>query len=236
MLEKLNEAYASLSLLAFAKGMHPLIVYWEMCRILGQLSIFTPAKRAIDIPAYDHENLGPIFREVKQRIIDAIRALPALSFERRFFLGAGLGMQASLEPTWFHSNWEWFIGVRKGSDLTTRECRDLLTEQLDWKMGSSRQVENIFLRRAAGLKLEPLDRPIHALPAKQDWMYYEVVQDDSTGSAWLDVVETQTLAMRLRDSLILNKDRLQGEKDIVVAARGRKVPLQFALFAVPTST
>ena len=59
--------------------------------------------------------------------------------------------------------------------------------------------------------------------------------DDSPGSAWLDVVETQTLALRLRDSLILNKDRLQGEKEILVAARGRKVHLQFALFAIPQS-
>jgi type VI secretion system protein ImpJ len=39
--------------------------------------------------------------------------------------------------------------------------------------------------------------------------------------------------MRLRDSLILNKDKLQGEREIVVAALDRKVRLQFALFAIP---
>ena len=231
MLEKLNEAYATLSIMAFANGMHPLTVYTELCRILGQLSIFTPARRTVDIPPYDHEDLGRIFREIKQRIIDAMR-ISESSAERRPFLGAGLGMQVSLEPTWFHSNWEWCIGVQKG-DLTAQECRELLDTQLDWKLGSSRQVENIFLRRAHGLKLVPLDRPIHALPVKQDWIYYEVVQDESPGSAWLDVAETQTLAMRLKDALILNKDRLQGEKEMVVAARGRKARLQFALFAIP---
>ncbi|MAD80372.1 MAG: type VI secretion system baseplate subunit TssK [Planctomycetaceae bacterium] len=233
LLEKLNEAYATLSIMGFARGIHPLVVYCELCRILGQVSIFTPARRTVDIPPYDHEDLGRIFREVKERIIAAIRSLPTVSYERRFFLGAGLGMQVTLEPTWFHSSWEWVIGVRKGGDLTMKECRELLTGQLDWKLGSSRQVENLFLRRQDGLHLEPVDRPLHALPAKQDWIYYEVVRDDSPGSAWHDVVQTQTLAMRLKDSLILNKDRLQGEQEMVVAARGRKVELQFALFAIP---
>ena len=232
MLEKLNEAYASLSILAFAKGVHPLVSYLEMCRILGQLAIFTPERRTTDIPPYDHEDLGRIFREVVERIKRAVR-LPEASYEKRFFLGAGLGMQVSLEASWFHAGWEWCIGVQKG-ELTGDECRELLSESgLDWKLGSSRNVENIFLRGAEGLRLRPLDRPLHALPVSQDWIYYEVVQDDSPGSAWLDVQNTQTLAMRLKDSLILNKDRLQGEKEIVVAALGQKVRLQFALFAIP---
>ena len=39
--------------------------------------------------------------------------------------------------------------------------------------------------------------------------------------------------MRLTDSLIVNRDKLQGERNIVVAAGGKHVNLQFALFAVP---
>ncbi len=231
MLEKLNEAYASLSILSFAHSVHPLVAYIELCRILGQLSIFTPQRIASDIPAYDHEDLARIFKEIKRRIEDILRAVRDYEFEQRYFLGVGLGMQASLESTWFHSNWEWCIGVKKG-DLSVQECRNLLSPGvLDWKFGSSRQVENIFLRRSEGVQLRPLERPIRALPARQEWIYYEVLQNDSP--AWRDVVSTQTLAMRFRDSLILNKDQLQGEREIVVAALGRKVRLQFALFAIP---
>jgi type VI secretion system protein ImpJ len=231
MLEKLNEAYATLSILAFAQSIHPLVAYTELCRILGQLSIFTPQRVASDIPAYDHEDLARIFKQIKRRIEDILRAVRDYEFEQRYFLGVGLGMQVSLEPTWFHSNWEWCIGVKKG-DLSAQECRNLLSPGvLDWKFGSSRQVENIFLRRAEGVQLRPLERPIRALPARQEWIYYEVLQNDSL--AWRDVVATQTLAMRLRDSLILNKDKLQGEREIVVAALDRKVRLQFALFAIP---
>jgi type VI secretion system protein ImpJ len=231
MLEKLNEAYATLSILAFAQTIHPLVAYTELCRILGCLSIFTPERRATDIPAYDHEDLARIFREIKRRIEDILRSVRDYEFEQRYFLGVGLGMQVSLEPTWFHSNWEWCIGVKTG-DLSVQECRQLLSPGvLDWKFGSSRQVENIFLQRSQGVQLRPLERTIRALPVRPDWIYYEVVQNDSP--YWKDVVATQTLAMRLKDSLILNKDKLQGEREIVVAAPGGKARLQFALFAIP---
>ena len=234
MLEMLNEVYATLSVAAFAQCVHPYDIYWELCRLLGKLSIFTPERRVTDIPAYDHDDLARIFKEIKLRIERILLGLRDYEFEQRYFLGVGLGMQVSLEPRWFHSNWEWCIGVKKG-DLSAQECKQLLSAgALDWKLGSSRQVENIFLRRSQGVELKPLDRPIRALPATQEWIYFEVMQNDSP--AWRDVVETQTLGMRLKDSLIQNKDRLQGERDIHVAAMGKKVNLQFALFAIPHRT
>ncbi|MGL4511476.1 MAG: type VI secretion system baseplate subunit TssK [Lacipirellulaceae bacterium] len=231
MLEKLNETYATLSVMAFAQQAHPLTTYTELVRALGQLSIFTPERRVGEVPRYDHDDLARIYREIDLRIRKILLGLRELEFEQRYFLGVGLGMQVSLEPKWFHSNWEWCIGVRKG-DLSMQECRQVLSPGvLDWKFASSRQVENIFLRRAQGIELRPLDRPLRALPASQDWTYFEVLKNDSP--AWRDVVETQTLAMRLKDSLILNKDRLQGEREITVAVLGKKVDLQFALFAIP---
>ena len=144
-----------------------------------------------------------------------------------------MGLQVSLEPRWFNSDWQWYIGVKKG-DLSEHEVRDLLSPgQLDWKFGSSRQVEMLFKNRAEGLQLTPLERTVRALPAGQDWIYYEVPHKD--GPAWRDVQQTQSLAVRLRDSLIHNLDRLQGERQIVVSSRGQHVPLEFAMFAVPIS-
>lgn len=231
MLEMLNESYATLTVMIFAQSIHPFVIYTELVRLLGKLSIFTPERRAVDIPLYDHDDLARIFKEIKLRIERILLGLRDFEFEQRYFLGVGLGMQVSLESRWFHSNWEWCIGVRKG-DLSAQECRQLLSAGvLDWKLGSSRQVENIFLRRSGGVELRPLDRPLRALPASQDWIYFEVLKNDSP--AWRDVVETQTLAMRLKDTLIDNKDRLQGERDIDVLAQGKRARLQFALFAIP---
>jgi type VI secretion system protein ImpJ len=232
MLSRLNSAYNALSILGFAQGIHPVVAYTELCRICGDLSIFAKDRRAEAVPPYDHDNLAGIYKEIYLRIEQLLNAVRDYEYEQRYFVGVGLGMQVTLEPKWFNSDWQWYIGVNKG-DLTPQECRELLSSgQLDWKFGSSRQVEILFKQRAPGLELKPLDRPIRALPSQPDWMYYEVARNE--GPAWRDVQSTQTLAMRLRDSLITNLDRLQGERQLVISNRGRSYPLQFALYAVPT--
>lgn len=231
MLGQLNSAYATLSVLAFARGVHPFTAYTELARIVGQLSIFHPSRRVNDIPAYDHEDLARVFKQLKIAIETSIFSVRDYEYQQRFFVGVGMGMQVSLEPQWFHSDWQWFIGVHK-ADLSESEVRDLLSPgQLDWKLGSARQVELLFKRRAEGLVLRPVDRTIRALPSNQDWVYYEVARRDTP--AWHDVQETQTLGMRLQDSLILNRDRLQGNRELAVNVNGRRVGLEFALFAVP---
>lgn len=58
MLLQLNTAIAALEVLAFAQGVHPLVAYVELCRIVGQLSIFGPSRRLPEIPHYDHDDLG----------------------------------------------------------------------------------------------------------------------------------------------------------------------------------
>ena len=233
MLSELNKAHGTMAVLAFAQGVHPLAAYTELCRLAGQLAVFTPDRRLAEIPPYDHEDLHGIFTNIKQRIEQSINAVRDYEYQQRFFMGVGLGMQVSLEPRWFNSDWQWFIGVKKG-ELTVQECRELLSAgQLDWKFGSSRQVEMLFTHRAAGLELSYVDRPLRALPVSQDWLYFDVSRRDDP--AWRDVQETQTLAVRLRDSLILNRDRLQGERRLVVAYNGRRATLEFALFAVPVA-
>jgi type VI secretion system protein ImpJ len=207
------------------------VAYTETCRVVGQLSLFSPARQVLDLPRYDHENLGPLFRQILNRITELIYTVRDYEFYQRDFVGVGLGMQVTLDSKWFNSDWEWYIGVNKG-DLTRQECLDLLSPgQLDWKFGSSRQVEILFKQRAEGISLEPVERPIRALPARPEWVYYEIPRNDKP--AWRDVQETQSLALRLRDSLIMNLDRLQGERSIAISSRGKRATLQFALFAVP---
>jgi type VI secretion system protein ImpJ len=232
MLGQLNAASSALSIMGFAQGTHPVTAYTELCRICGQLSIFSKDRRAEPVPPYDHDNLAGIFKEIYLRIERLLNAVRDYEYEQRAFVGVGLGMQVTLEPKWFNSDWQWYIGVNKG-DLTSQECLELLSPGgLDWKLGSSRQVEILFKQRAPGVEMRPLDRPIRALPSLSDWLYYEVSK--SEGPAWRDVQATQTLAMRLRDSLITNLDQLQGKQQLVINNRGRNYPLQFALFAVPT--
>jgi type VI secretion system protein ImpJ len=194
MLAELNVAYATLGVLAFALGVHPLVAYTELCRIVGQLSIFGPERRPPEIPAYDHDDLARIFRYIKEQIELLLNAIRDYEYEQRFFVGEGKGMRVTIESKWLGSDWQWFVGVLRGA-LSEKECLTLLSPgELDWKLGSARQVDALFEYGAEGFHMTPLAQAPRALPPSRDWVYYEV---NRQGSAWKDVLETQTLAMRM---------------------------------------
>ncbi len=230
MLHALNAAYSALGVLSFAQGVHPFVAYTELCRLVGQLSIFGEARRPPEIPHYDHDDLARIFYWVKARIEALLERVRDYEYEQRFFVGEGRGMRVTLEPKWLGPDWQWFVGVQRGS-LSEQACLEMLSPgKLDWKLGSARQVDALFEYGAEGIQMTPLAQAPRALPPARDWVYYEVVKQNT---AWKDVLDTQSLAMRLKDTLIVNRDSLQGERKLVVSVGGKQVPLQFALFAVP---
>lgn len=233
MLIMCNGAYGLLRCLAFASGVHPFTAYAELCRIVSQLSIFHPTRRPPEIPYYDHDDLGRIFRWMKQQIQLLLHQGDRLAYEQRFFIGTERGMQVAIEPKWLSAGWNWFVGVNAGS-LSDRDCRDLLKPgKLDWKIGSSQQVDLIFKRGLPGVELVELAKAPRALPSRHGWIYYEVNRDKEN-PAWKDVLATQTLAMRLTERLIVNFENLQGQRNLEVATNGKRNVLQFALFAVPS--
>lgn len=231
MLSQLNAAYATLNVLTFASGVHPLTAYTELVRIVGQLSIFGATRRPPEIPAYDHDDLARIFQWARRQIEMLLDTIGGYEYEQRFFVGEGQGMSVSLESKWLGGDWTWYVGVLRG-ELSEKDCLSLLSPgALNWKLGSSRQVEALFRYGQAGLELTPAPQAPRALPPNRDWIYYQVSRGNA---AWNDVMETQTLAMRLQERLIVNLDDLQGKRKLVVAAGGKQFAFEFALFAVPT--
>jgi len=232
MLTTLNAASGSLRCLAFASGIHPLLAYTELCRLVGQLSIFGEQRRPPEIPLYDHDDLARIFKWIKLTLEQLIGGRKKLEYEQRFFQGTARGMQVAIDPKWLHSGWDWYVGVL-AENISEQQCRDLLRPgSLDWKMGSSQQVDLIFQHGIPGVRQKELLQPPRALPSRQGWVYYEV-EKDPDNAAWKDVLATQTLALRFKEQLISNLDRLQGQQRLEVLAQGKRSMLQFALFAVP---
>lgn len=232
MLTILNGAYGALRCLTFATGLHPLTVYAELSRIVAQLSIFHASRRPPEIPQYDHDDLAKIFRWMKQQIELLVRQVVRTSYEQRFFVGTERGMEVALEEKWLHAGWSWFVGVH-ADGVNDRECRELLKPgNLNWKIGSSRQVDLVFRRGLPGVGLIELPQPPRGLPTRLGWLYYEV-NKNSENAAWRDVLATQTLAMRLTEELILNFDSLQGHRTLEVKNDRKRAALEFALFAVP---
>jgi type VI secretion system protein ImpJ len=230
MLNALNQAYAYLHCAGFGQGTHPFLAYSELCRTVGMLSVFDSSRTVTDIPHYDHDDLARIFKWVKLRIEQLIGTAKKLDYEQRYFVGTERGMQVAIEPAWLHSSWKWYVGVN-AQNISESGCRDLLRPgKLDWKMGSSQQVDLIFKHALPGVDQLELTQPPRALPP-HDWIYYEIQRNNN---AWKDVLATQTLAMRFKTELIGNLDKLKGQRKLEVNLPDKRVTMEFALFAVPT--
>jgi type VI secretion system protein ImpJ len=234
MLRMLNEAAASLHVITFAEGVHPFYAYHELIRIVGMLSIFQKpeCRYPEDIPRYDHDDLATIFYWAKKRIEDLIAKLGGYQYEQRYFVGAGKGMQVSLESKWLHDSWDWFVGVVP-KEVSEKEAMLMLSPGvLDWKIGSAGNVDFLFKVRGEGLGLNPLKQAPRALPSGGDWIYYEV---DKGKAEWAKVQQDLTLGLRVKEEMIQNLDSLAGQRDLIVATRTKRASLQFCLFAVPKS-
>jgi type VI secretion system protein ImpJ len=229
-LRELNEALAVFGVEAFIPGIHPLALYLELCRLVGQLSIFGGTRRPPELPQYDHDDLGTCFYRVKQHIDDLLNIFVEPEYKERPFIGAGMRMQVALEPAWLESVWQLYIGVR--SELDANECIRLLTKpgELDMKVGSSDRVDPIFRLGLAGLRISYAGRPPRALPALPGLIYFQVARE-SQQDEWQNVQRSLTLAIRLNENLIAGN--IQGQQVLTIKTAGKTATMQFSLYVVP---
>src|SRR5690606_25221682 len=97
-----------------------------------------------DLPIYDHEDLGHIFWTVKE-IIEEILAGEGVSskVQRHPFICVGDWLEVTLDPRWLQGAFEFYIGVR--SNLPPERLEQLFSSRwLDWKLGSSRTIQQIY--------------------------------------------------------------------------------------------
>ena len=232
-LSRLNEAYALLSNLAFVPGVHPLAAFLELCRLVGQLSIFSRPPRPPELPRYDHDDLGGCFYKLKQFLDGLLNEVDEPTYEERAFIGAGLRMQVSLEPVWLEQARSMFLGVR--SPLSREECITMLTKagQLDMKVGSSDRVDQVFTKGAAGLRFTPSARPPRALPTAEGLTFFQIDRE-SNPSEWQFVVKSLSLAIRFNEKMI--DGNIQGERELKLKVKtggGQSATLQVTLYVVP---
>jgi len=226
-LRVLNEAYALLNILAFARGVHPLTAYYELCRLVGQLAFFGSTRRPPELPRYDHDNLGGCFYAVKKQIDALLYDIKEPDYKSRPFEGAGKRMQVALEPSWLEPVWHMYVGVKTPVDA--KECVAMLTKgQLDMKIGSSEKVDRIFQMGAAGLKFTHTPTPPRALPSIPGMNYFQVSRDSEE---WQNVRQTLTLAIRLNELKIAGN--IQGQRTLtILKSDGQTTTMEFTLFVV----
>lgn len=223
----LNAALGYLMNLPYARGIHPLRAYMELCRIAGMIAIFRQERRLPSDapPRYDHDALGICFYGVKRLLDEIGREGPQVII--RPFKGAGLQLQVRLEPEWLSPGWHFFIGV--DSQLTYDQIVSLLNGRLAMKVGSSRQVDQIFLKGYAGVALIPERHAPRDLPGNT-WAYWRVNRE--AAGPWKDCVDTLDVAIRINEKQIVGK--IDGLNTVHVRTEsGTETAMSFVLYAIP---
>ncbi|MGD0044457.1 MAG: type VI secretion system baseplate subunit TssK, partial [Isosphaeraceae bacterium] len=226
-----NEAYAILTNIAFLEGVHPLVAYQELCRLVGQLAVFSPPRRPPAIPRYDHDDLGGCFFRLKSYLDDLLSIVPEPDYQERAFIGNGLRMQVSLERSWLEQNALFYIGVR--SPLEPDACVELMGARgIDMKVGSSDRVESIYRMGDLGLKFSHVPSPSlpQALPRDKGLTYFEINREQQQ-SEWQYVERSLTLAIRFNESRVVGN--IDGQ-ELINLRLTSEMPFRFALFLLGT--
>jgi type VI secretion system protein ImpJ len=230
----LNEAYAYQGIQVFAEGIHPLDSYLELCRLVGQLSVFGKTMRPPDLPKYDHDDLGTCFYRIKQYIDDLLNYVKEPEYKKQDFVGAGLQMRVSLQPDWLQPSWQMFVGVQ--SPLAPDECIRLLTSlsragsSLDMKIGSSDHVDELFKRGSVGLRFAHSTAPPSVLPRREGLVYFQVDRS-SQREEWDKVQQSLNLGIRMNENLVVGD--IQNQRVLKIRNGPQTVSVQFSLYLVP---
>jgi len=223
-LATLNGALTALESVVFLRGLTPLYLYHELCRLVGQLAIFMETRRPPTLPQYDHEDIGGCFYTVIKYIQLGLDTIAPSAFEKRYFERNGERLQVSLEPSWLGNDKSLFLGVE--TELGAQDC-EVMLRSMDMKMGSTSRVEQIFKQALQGLKMVPIVRPPRELPAGTGIVYYQIERDQVF---WRDVVDTCSISVRM------NLARATFQSDRVLAVippkSTKSTNLQFALFII----
>jgi type VI secretion system protein ImpJ len=230
-LRAFNEAYAYLSNLAFLDGLHPLLAYMELCRMVGQLSIFHSRRRPPELPLYDHDDLGGCFHRVKNYLNELIDIAPEPDYEARDFVGRGLRMKVEIQPEWLSRNVPMYIGVT--SPLRPEECA-LQLERLGMKVSSLERVEDIYRRRDIGLQFSQV--PLSSLPAALPrdagpslLLTYFQINRELQQAEWEHVRSSGTLAIRFKEDDVVGE--IDGKTEVTVRL-AREMTFRFTLYVL----
>ena len=229
MLDRLNDAHSVLSVLTPALGVHPMTAYLELARLLGQISLFGPERTAVEVTPYDHDNLGGIFADIREKILRILHGTKFDEYLQANFEGLESKMCTQLGPEWFDPGWIWYLGIERGG-MSEMNLRSLIENSNDWYwvFGNTNQADEFFNVRQSGLKIEAMNTTIVDLPSRQNWTYFSVAQDELDSPGWSEIRRTQSVAMRIR-----NYDIASGAQHLdVINSDGTRNRLRFALFAV----
>lgn len=198
----LSAALALLNHFNQVQQIHPEAVYRSLVELAGHLHVLLPAGQVVELPPYDHNDLGGCFRQVIQSIETLLQAVPtpppgpmmAIDLEHAQS-AAGypvLRTRSALDERLLAADYALYLVVEVSVDQQDR--LPFLSKHLPGTLtlAAFSQIDR-YLDRAYGLRLIAEPRP-REVPLRAQAVYFQL---EHSGAAWDGIRSDRSLAIHI---------------------------------------
>jgi type VI secretion system protein ImpJ len=157
---------------------HPEELYAAMASLAGSLTTFSQKLHPRDLPLYDHDQLGPVFAELEERLRSLLETVVptnvvslSLQSVKNFIYATALSDEK------YFANTRMFLAV--SADAKEEEIISKVPQLL--KVCSATQVEHLINQALPGVQVQHVPHPPSVVPVKLKYQYFSVNQ---AGGAW----------------------------------------------------
>jgi type VI secretion system protein ImpJ len=171
------------------KNSHPEELYAAMVSLAGSLTTFSPKLHPRDLPLYDHDQLGPVFAELEEKLRLLLETVvPTNVVSLRLQLVKSFIYATALGDEKYFANTRMFLAL--SADAKEEEIISKAPQLL--KVCSATQVEHLINQALPGVQLHHVPHPPSTIPVKLKYQYFSINQ---AGGAWDYVRRARNLAV-----------------------------------------
>jgi type VI secretion system protein ImpJ len=191
LLQLINSSIPPIRHIHNQPGTHPERAFVELSRLAGALCAFAHDTAPKNLPLYVHDDLSDSFNDLErelQQLLDIL--IPTKCVQLPLQHVSANKHQAELPADLLRGDCAFYLGLH-GPVTADKIIREVPAKM---KIASPDAIEFLVAQSLRGVGLQHLSVPPSELPAKPDWVYFQVL---NVGDPWQEVVEGGTLAFFL---------------------------------------
>lgn len=169
---------------------HPLTVYRALVTLAGALTTFSTEQQARDLPGYDHQAPGPLFRDLEQRIRTLLETVTPTRYRTVVLTTKSEALLAAdlTDPRLVEGRPQFYLAV--SGDVSEQTIRDQVPGQVI--VGSPHNIDFLVQTATPGVALVHVPMPPRDFPLKAGRTYFRL---ETGGETWPTVLEARAIAI-----------------------------------------
>jgi type VI secretion system protein ImpJ len=188
LLYTINTAFPLFRHLFETRGGHPEELYGAMLSLAGSLTTFSTAVRPQDLPVYDHDDLGPCFTSLDEKLRTLLDTVVPANFVSLPLKPVQPSIYATvIDNDKYLQNTKMYLAI--SAETGQAEIVSRVPQLV--KVGSVGQTDHLARHALAGIPLTYVAAPPGAIPIKLNYQYFSLSQ---AGDAWEAVQRARNIA------------------------------------------